>query len=361
MKLKTVKQLWLLPLFLLSLDAETIKMTSAQEKSWDIVTEMPKKAESYPLGEFIVQVVTPPSLLQTISLPFEANVKKLYVAKYQQVKKGDILAEVSGTKWIEIQQKAIEMAIEFRHHSHLTERKNMLCKEDIIPHKECVAANAELKTDKIKVEASKALLRSYGATEEMVESLFKSLKLSPTIKIKSSVDGSIVELHATPGKSTNPADALFIIQEKGQLWLEANIEADRTVKLQEGQHVKIALANKVFTTKILQLSTIINPENQTKQVRFLLPEKAAIASGLRTTAKIVLFGKSLKIKKSSLTKIEETTIVFAKIKGGFVAVPVVILSEDDRYYYLKSRSRLDHEIAVNSVAILKNLLGAGNE
>ncbi len=67
-----------------------------------------------PLGEFIAEAVTPPSLLHTISLPFEANVKKLNVAKYQEVTKGYVLAEVTGTEWIGIQQKAIAEAIEYQ-------------------------------------------------------------------------------------------------------------------------------------------------------------------------------------------------------------------------------------------------------
>jgi len=357
-----MKKLFLLSILALGIShAETIKMTSQQAKNWDIQTQMPQKANRYPLGEFIVQVVTPPTLLHTISLPFEANVKKLYVAKYQAVKKGDILAEVTGTKWIEVQQKAISDAIEYKHHANLTARKNMLCKEEIIPQKECVAANAELKTDKIKVAAAKALLRSYGANETMIEELFETLKISPTLPIKSMVDGSIVQMHATPGKSTSPADALFVIQEKGQLWLEANIEAHRTIKLKEGQQVQIVVGDKMFNTTILQLSTVINPENQTRQIRFLFPKHITIASGLRTTAEVVLFGESVKVKKSSLTKVANTRIVFAKIADGFVAVPVKVLSEDDTYYYLQPNPRLNHEIAVNSVAILKNLLGGSDE
>jgi cobalt-zinc-cadmium efflux system membrane fusion protein len=355
------KQLLLLALFTFTLQAEKIQMTSDQEKNWDIKTEAPKYSEKFPLGEFIAQVVTPPSLLHTISLPFEANVKRLNVAKYQEVTKGHVLAEVTGTKWIEIQQKAIADAIEFRHHTHLTERKNMLCKEDIIPQKECVAANAELETDKIKVAASKALLKSYGASDETIAKLFKELTLSQTIKIKSIVGGSVVELHATPGKSTNPDDALFIIQQKGPLWLETDIEAERTTKLKEGQKVQITLANQTFETTILQLSPVINPENQTRQVRFLVPHDINIVSGLRSTAKIVLFGKSLKVKKTSIIKEGDTQIVFIKIKDGFIAVPVEILAEDNRYYYIKPSPRLENKIAVNSIAILKNMLGENNE
>lgn len=355
------KQLLLLTLLAFTLNAEKIQMTPEQEKNWQIRVETPQISKRIPLGEFITEVVTPPSLLHTISLPFEANVKKLNVAKYQEVTKGYVLAEVTGTEWIEIQQKAIADAIEFRHHKHLTERKNMLCKEEIIPQKECVAANAELETDKIKVAASKALLKSYGASDEMISTLFKDLKLSQTIKIQSIIDGSIVELHATPGKSTSPADALFVIQEKGPLWLESNIEAQRTENLHEGENVEISFTNKTFNATILQISPVINPENQTRQIRFSVPSDTDIVPGLRTSARITLSGESLKIRKTSVIKEGNTQIVFIKTKEGFTAVPVTILAEDDNYYFIKPSKRLKNKIAVNSIAILKNMLGDNNE
>jgi cobalt-zinc-cadmium efflux system membrane fusion protein len=355
------KLLLLILLTFSALHAENIQMTPEQEKNWQIKVEAPQSSKRIPLGEFIFEVVTPPSLLHIISLPFEANVKKLNVAKHQNVTKGSVLAEVTGTEWIAIQQKAIADAIEFRHHTHLTERKNMLCKEEIIPQKDCVAANAELETDKIKVAASKALLQSYGASDEMITTLFKDLKLSQTMKIKSNVDGHIVELHASPGKSTSPSDALFIIQEKGSLWIESNIEAKITENLYEGQKVRITRGNKTFDTTIMQLSPVINPENQTRQIRLSAPSDINIISGLRTSAKLTIFKNNLRVKKTSVIKQGETQIVFIKTPEGFTAVPVTILAEDDNYYYLEISNRLQNKIAVNSIAILKNMLGDSDE
>jgi len=355
------KQLILLTLCTLILNAENITLTAEQEANWQIKVGTPQSSEKLPLGEFVTAVVTPPTLLHTISLPFEANVKKLYVANYQFVTKGQVLADVTGTEWISTQQKAISDAIEFKHHEHLAERKNMLCKEEIIPQKECVAANAELEADKIKVSASKALLKSYGASDEMISNLFKDLKLSQTIQLRSTVEGRIVELHATPGKSTSPTDALFIIQEEGSLWLESAIEATRIQNLYEGQKVQIALGNNTFDTTILQLSPMINPENQTRHVRFLVPTDINIFSGLRSSAKITIFQKSLKIIKNAVIKDGDTQIVFVKNKEGYTSVPVEILSEDDIYYFVKPSSMLENKIAVSSLAVLKNMLGSEDE
>ncbi|MEN8304030.1 MAG: efflux RND transporter periplasmic adaptor subunit [Campylobacterota bacterium] len=355
------KQLLILALLTSMNHAQDIQMSKEQEKNWQIKVEVPQSSKRLPLGEFIFEVVTPPSLLHIISLPFEANVKKLNVAKHERVTKGSILAEVTGTQWIAIQQKAIADAIEFRHHKNLTQRKNMLCEEEIIPQKECVAANAELETDKIKVAASKALLKSYGASDEMIITLFKELTLSQTMKIKSSVDGHVVELHATPGKSTSPSDALFIIQQEGPLWVESSIEARITKNLHEGQKVRIIRADKTFDTTIMQLSSVINPENQTRQIRLLAPTDINIVSGLRASAQLTIFKNNYRVKKTSVIKQGETQIVFIKTKEGFTAVPVTILAEDDNYYYLEVSDRLKNKIAVNSLAILKNMLGDDNE
>jgi multidrug efflux pump subunit AcrA (membrane-fusion protein) len=355
------KQLLFIILCTITLNAEKIILTATQEENWQIKVEVPQTSDTLPLGNFITEVVTPPALLHTISLPFEANVKKLHVANFQHVSEGQILADITGTTLIEAQQKAISDAIEFKHHETLTERKNMLCSEEIIPQKECIAANAELEADKIKVSASKALLKSYGASNEMITNLYNNLKLTPTIELRSTVEGRIVELHAAPGKSTSPADSLFIIQEKGSLWLESAIEATRTKGLEEGEKIQISMENKTFDTTILQLSPVINPENQTRQIRFLVPADIDIFSGLRTNAQITLFKESLKIRKNAVIKYGDKQIVFVKNKEGYTSVAVDILTEDDTHYFVKPSADLKNKIAISSLAVLKNMLGSDDE
>ncbi len=358
------KQLMLLSVsmaFACALQAESIKLSPEQEKNWQIKREKPQISDRLPLGELMVEVVTPPALLRTISLPFEANVKNLYVANYQSIEKGQILAEVTGTEWIETQQRAISDAIELKHHTHLAERKNMLCKEEIIPQKECAQANAELASDRIKIATSKALLKSYGATPEMISNIFNALQISQTIQLKSPTDGSIVGINASPGKSNSPANALFVIQEKGSLWLEGQIENGRTEGLYTGQDVHVKLANHAFDTVILQLSPVVNPENQTRQIRFLVPIDSDVLTGLRGAATITLSLSTLKLKKTSVIKEGGKQIVFVKSPSGFETVSIEILGEDDTYYFVKNIPALQSEVAISSIAILKNMLGSEDE
>jgi len=356
-----IKAIALFSLFALTLHGNEIILSQEQLQNWQIQTAKTLPVATLPLGEFIVEVTTPPSHLYTISLPFEANVKKLFVANYQEVKKGEVLAEVTGTEWIATQQKAISDAIELRHHTNSAKRKESLCKENIIPKKECTAANAELEADKIKIAASKALLTSYGASPQMIDRLLSDLILVPTIPIQSTIDGHIITLNAQAGKSTPSSDALFVIKQEGALWLETDIEASRLGGLVQGGKVHIEFSNQSFETTLLQLSPGLNPINQTRHVRFLAPRDIGLLSGLRATATLSLTSPALKIAKTSIINHDSGSIVFVKTQKGFIATKVKILGEEAGYYFVAPSDLLGGEIATSSLAVLKNLLGGEDE
>ncbi len=353
--------LLLLTLLPLSLSAKSITLSPKEKSNWNLQTTIPKISKKLPLGSFIVEVTTPPTLLHSISLPFNAQVLSLNVATYQNVIKGDLLANVTGTEWIEVQQKAIADAIELRHHKHLAERKNRLCREEIIPKKECVAANAELKNDKIKLAASKAHLQSFGASPQMVQNLLKKLEIKTTMPITAPIDGIVITLNAQPGKTTDAANALFVIQKRGALWLESDMPLSSAMKLRKGEKIQLRINGKLYNSKVLQLSPTINKQNQSRHVRFSLPEETPLLAGMRTNAEVIMIEKSLKVPKKSVIKEGGNPIVFIQKDKVYEDVPVTILSEDETHYYLADDDALHYPIVSTSVAILKSMLGEGDE
>jgi len=341
--------------------ANEIKLSPKEINTWQIQTQLPTSTNKVPLGSFIVEVTIPPTLLQTIALPFDAQVITLNAASYQEVKKGDLLAEVTGTQWIEAQKSAIADAIELRHHTHTAERKNKLCKEEIIPKKECIAANAELKTDKIKVSASKALLESFGASKKMIDTLFSQLKIYPTIPIISKTDGTIITLNAQPGKSTDPSAALFIIKKEGALWLESDMPIKAASILKIGENVILTIEGKQYNSKVLQLSPTLNQQNQTRHVRFSQEDKSDLLAGTRTNAILTLNIEATCVPKKAVIKSEGKHIVFIKQGDVYKNISVDILGEDTKNYYLKNNPLLKAPVVISAVAVLKNMLGGEDE
>ena len=348
-------------LTLLFVNAEALKLTPQQQKDWQIATAQPEVSQRLTIGRFMAEVSTPPQYLYSVTLPFEAQIQKLYVANYDRIKKGQLLAEVTGRDWIEIQQRFISDAIELKHHAHIAERKNRLCTEGIIPKKECTSANAEHRADKIKASASKALLKGYGATNKMINDLFNNLKISRTIELRSLVSGRLLKLNVRSGKSTNPTDALFVIQKEGALWLEVEIPVKKAMRLKRGEMLSILFNEESFFSKVLLKSPTINIVNQTQKVRFLLPKSSKFLTGMRDMAELSITTNTLRIKKKSVISIKNSKVVFLVTPQGYRATPIKILGEDDTYYYISGNLQRTDTIATSSLAILKSMMESEDE
>jgi len=348
-------------LTLLLSSAEPIILTVQQQKDWQIEHGKPILSKYLTIGRFMAEVTTPPQYLYSVTLPFEAQIKKLYVATFDTIRKGQLLAEVTGRDWIEIQQRFIADAIELKHHGHIAERKNRLCREGIIPKKECTSANAEHKADKIKASASKALLRGYGATDKMIRDLFDHLKISKTIKIHAPLSGKLLKLNVQSGKSTNPTDALFVIQKKGALWLEIEIPLKKAMRLKKGERLSIIFNEESLSAKILLKSPTINRLNQTQKIRFLLPNHSKFLTGIRDMAELSILGKSLKVQKKSLITVENQKTIFMVKEGKYFPTPVTVVGEDDTHYYINGDLNRSDTIATSSLAILKSMMESEDE
>lgn len=345
----------------LLLEAKTLKLNEQQLKDWQIKMTEAKQIDTLPLGSFMAEVVTPPQYLYSIALPFEAQIKKLNVANYDQIKKGQILATVTGNGWIGIQQQFIQDSIELKHHKHLAERKNRLCKEEIIPKKDCMAANAEYKADKIKVASAKALLRGYGADEKIINNLFHNLKITQTIPVRAGFSGKLLELNVRVGKSTQPSESLFVIQKEGALWLEADILIKSARNLKDGQELSLNFSGEKFQSRVLLHAPKINVANQTQKVRFSLPNNKSFVTGLRDMLKISQKSNALKIPKKSVISLGDEEVVFIQNEKGFEAVAIKVLGEDNMNYFVEMNAQLKNPIVKTSVAILKSMMESENE
>ena len=345
-----------LVLSLFWLEATAIKLSKEQQRDWEIEVAPPKLANRLVIGKYMGEVVTPPQYLQSISLPFDAQIKKLYVAQFDSVNKGDLLAEVTGRAWIELQKRFLADAIELKHHGHLAERKNRLCREGIIAKKQCTAANAEHNADKVRASASKALLRSYGASRAMIHNLFEKFKISKSIALHSSVTGTIVELNIHSGNSTSSSDTLLVIQKEGALWLEVAVPLEKAMKLQLNQAVTLSFFHQTFQSKLLLKAPKIDPKNQTQMLRFSLPKSKKFLTGIRGMTKLSIATSSFKIRKKSLISSDDGEILFVATNKGYEPKTVEILGENKDFYYINADISSSDKIVTTSLAILKGMM-----
>jgi len=352
------KNIILQVLLSVSLFAE-ILLTPEEEKNWQIETTIGKEVTHIPIGEYITRITTPPNLLHTLSVPYEAQVVKLNKVSYDKVKKGESLALITATEWVESQRKAITNAVELMHHEHIAERKSKLCAEEIIAQKECVDADAEVKADRFKLSASKALLKAYGASSAMVEKLHKELNIFPNIQLRSPVNGRLLQVNIQPGKSISPSSALFVIKVDGANWLESSLPLSAADKFKATDKVIINIEGKDIQSQVLHISPILDPLSQTIDTRFSLPKDAKLLAGLRTKAKFSIKGKAILVNKKAVVQDGDRTIVFIKKGQKYQAQKVFVISEDHNTCYLEYNTELNNPIVISTTSIFQNMLQKG--
>ncbi|MDT8338470.1 MAG: efflux RND transporter periplasmic adaptor subunit [Sulfurimonas sp.] len=341
--------------FALSLTAD-VTLTPQEEKSWQIQSAKAKEVTYVPLDTYMMQVTTPPTLLHTISVPYEAQVVQLHKTEFEHAKKGEVLATLSSQNWIEAQKEAIDTWIELSYSKDEANRRSQLCKEEIIAQKECFVADEEMKRDTIKLQAAKALLRSYGATDEVMQKLFNELTIFSNIELRSSVKGVVLQTDIQVGKNISPSSALFVIKTEGENWLEADIPQAVVKTLQPSQEVILRVGKDEIKSKILLISPTLHPLNQTRYVRFVLPKDANLLAGLRTKVELSVAKRAFVIDKKALIRQDNESIVFIKKGQTYSALRVDVLAENREVCYLEYKEELKEPIAVTATSILQNRL-----
>jgi hypothetical protein len=342
-------------LFALWLSAD-VTLTPQEEKSWQVQSVKAKEVTHVPLDVYMMQVTTPPKLLHTTSVPYEAQVVQLHKTEFERVKKGELLATLSSQHWIEAQKEAIDTWIELSYSKNEADRKAQLCKEEIIAQKECLIADENMKRDTIKLQASKALLRSYGATDWMMEKLFHEFVIFPNIELRSPANGVVLQTDIQVGKNISPSSALFVIKRDGENWMEADIPQDVVKTLQPLQEVTLRVAKEEIKSKIELISPTLHPLNQTRYVRFVLPKDANLLAGLRTKVELSVAKRAFMIDKKALIRENEENMVFVKKAQTYSLLKVNVLFENREVCYLEYQEALKEPIAVSATSILQNRL-----
>ena len=351
-----MKNIIILQLLLsVSLFAE-ISLTPQEKRNWQIKTVEAKEVSYIPVGEYMTTVTTPPKLLHTLSVPYEAQIIQLNKVNFEKVKKGEPLALLTATEWIEAQRKAIADTIELMHHEHLAERKAKLCEEEIIAQKECLVAEAEVQTDRIKLSASKTLLKAYGASENMIKNVYNDLIILPNMKLLSPVNGTLVQVNIQPGKSVSPSSALFVIKIDGENWIESDLPLNVANNLISSQDIVIKISGKEIQSKVLDISPVINTHNQTRYVRFSLPKESNLLSGLRQKATFSIKRKAFVINKKAVVHNANRDIVFVKKGHKYKALEVNVLAENSQTAYLEYTPELNGLIVISSTSVFQNML-----
>ena len=144
----------------------------------------------------------------------------------------------------------------------------------------------------------------------------------------SSVDGTILEMHMTPGEVIGDKHGIMVADLK-TVWAELNVYQKDLNKIKLNQTVEFLKidGSKTYSGKIFYISPTVDEGTRTATVRVKIDNsKGSWKPGMFISAKVFTSDRWVKvaIDKAAIQQLDDKTVVFVKKDDGFRPTPVII-------------------------------------
>lgn len=203
------------------------------------------------------------------------------------VKKGQFVASLTNTEFVEIQQKYLETAAQLKFLQNEYERQKTLFQERITSEKNYLKAESTYKAALAQFNGLAKKLEMLNLNPKEVE----QGKLENTISIYAPIDGFITEVFVSNGSFVSQDSKLMEIVNTNHLHLELNVFEKDILKLKKEQEIlfKIPEASKeVYKASVHLVGTSINTNRMIKVHGHLTNEDQKFITGMFVEATIVI-------------------------------------------------------------------------
>ncbi len=148
-------------------------------------------------------------------------------------------------------------------------------------------------------------------------------------KVKSQIDGTVIDMHLTLGEVISDGEHSFTIANLDKVWANLSVYQKDLPHIKVGQKVYISAGphTKEVASKIDYISPIVNERTRTATARVILDNPDGYwRPGLFVNARAIVGDENVKIcvPKTALETFENQTVVFVKEEDGFRPQPVEV-------------------------------------
>ncbi|MET0348994.1 MAG: efflux RND transporter periplasmic adaptor subunit [Rhizobacter sp.] len=275
----------------------------------------------------------------------------------QRVKKGQVLAVVSSATVSE-QRSGLRTAQQRLALARTTwQREKQLFDEKISPQQDVLQAEQALREAEIAVANEQQKLSAIGAGAGAGE--------LGRYELRAPFDGMVVEKHIALGEMVKEDTNVFTISDLSTVWAELSIGAKDldAVRVGESVNVRSTASESRASGKVSYVGSLIGEQTRTAKARVTLANpELSWRPGLFVNVEIVSTEAPAPVTVSSeaLQSLEDKTVVFVRVPGGFIPQPVRTGRSDARRTEIVSGLRAGTSHAAAGSFIVKSEQGKGS-
>lgn len=232
----------------------------------------------------VTQTLTIPATVQAdetriarVNSPVSGRVVELEAVEGEQVKRGQVLAEVRSTELSNLQLEFLKALSQRQLAERAVERAKRLVEADVIGTAELQRRESELLQAAAEVSSARDELRVLGMTDEGLARLEKTRTVNSITQVRATIDGIVLERPVTLGQIVEPSITVYMLADLSNVWLVADVPEAYSGGLRVGQEVEAEIA--AFPGHRVQaplsfVSARVDPETRTVRARTNLPNPA---------------------------------------------------------------------------------------
>lgn len=331
---------------------DTVAVSDQQAQLLGIVTAAPQTVDRVPLLKAAARVVLPPQQEYVVSAPQAGLVSRVAASAGEKVAAGQTLALLSSPAFLALQRDYLHAVREHHLADSQVARDHRLLDAGAIPERRYQETGVLHDKHSASDDETRQVLRLAGMSEDEIEALRKTAKLSDTLSIRAPFAGVVLETLAAAGRQVDQLAPLFRIANLDRLWLEIHLPQEQAAAVLENDLVEAGAARG----KIGAVNRQVDPATQSVLARAavenahddLRPGQVLEAEILRPASEPVF-----SLPAAALTHHGAGAFVFVRVAQGFEARRVEVLARRESTVVVRGALGAADTVAVQGVAALK--------
>ena len=346
----------------------TVRIAQDYFNNLGVVLGKPVSAQQIPILTAPAKVVIPPTQEYIVSASQAGLITKLNAALGDNVKKGDVLAQLNSPDLLSMQRLYLKAVSEMQLGSFAYQRDKKLAEEGVIAERRWQETSSQYNAFVSEVNEHKQLLEIAGMTAGEIDRLTQTRQLSSRLSVHAPITGVVMDRMAVAGERMDILAPLYRIANLDELWLEINIPHEHIGRIKVGDQVRVE--NSQVSAKITLLGQSVNPENQTLLARAVLVPKLelgnqnALRAGQSINTQIIQTSDTavFTVPNTAIAQNEGLSFIFIRNQDGFTVSPVTVIGKQGEESIISGDLTGDEDIAVKGAVALKAAwLGLGAE
>ena len=278
----------------------------------------------------------PPQNLISIAAPLGGYIQSTDLLQGMKVKKGQLLARIESTEFIQLQQDYLENKSKLEFLEAEYTRQQELAKENVNAQKSLQQAKSQFQTTQATVKGLKARLSMIHINVSQLE----NGEIKQALNIISPIDGYVTVVSVNVGQYVTPTTAMFEIVNIEHIHAELQVYEKDIRKISVGQKVTFQLNHETGqrTASVYLIGKEISNDRTVRIHCHLDKEDESLLPGMFVTASIETSTREATVLPvKALVSFEGKDYVFASMNNAneFELVPVEIGNSNAEFIEIK--------------------------